>query len=163
MLPENNLFRNRLMTNAETKYTITCLNNIHGNILKIVKDGYGSCRDKMYPSIQQLCRKLNRLYCSSGVRSDKIINYKEKLCKELGESSKLLIESINVAIAKALFIEATENIISTNVFRNAISDYLGSSSKTSSLSCLYLGLFQLHSRNYSYVVTLIEGIFFKYD
>jgi hypothetical protein len=47
MLPENNLFRNRFMTKAVTKDTITCLKNMHGNVLKIVKDGYGPCRDKM--------------------------------------------------------------------------------------------------------------------
>jgi hypothetical protein len=70
----------------------------------------------------------------------------------------LLTESINVAIAKALYIEIAENIKSANVSRNAISEYLGNSSKTSSLSCLYMGLFQLHSRNFSYVISLIEGI-----
>ncbi|XP_060587243.1 uncharacterized protein LOC132742786 [Ruditapes philippinarum] len=162
ILPENNLFRNRFMTSAETKDTITCLENMQGNVLKIVRDMYASSENifndqRVFDYFNNDIRNLI-IVISLRCSSSHIINYKEKFCQKFAKESKLVVEGINVAISKAMYIESTNNKSKIRGVSEEIKLYLCTTLKTTALSYLYRALFEFHSRNYTTVITLIKVI-----
>ncbi|XP_053382747.1 uncharacterized protein LOC128549638 [Mercenaria mercenaria] len=170
LLPENNLFKNRLLSVHDIRNTISCLQNVSENVLPRVRAGlqyrnlpFEVAMDKKswYNGFQ--VRANNDLgnfiiYISSGVSSSRIREYSDVFIHQFPDEAKQFLPSINLAIARAMFIEQLHSNRDEKVSRRKIDKYLHKASVVDSLrSCLYRALFDFNGGKYREIRKQIEG------